>query len=135
MSAGTFARLLDELNGREDVKNSGLGGPLSRVSSSVGLTMLDLAPQTDAGSPHKTPYYEEVPDEPQIAPRLSLSDLASSIGKATTAGELRRLRRSYARACHPDRRKAADHSAATSEMAAANELIDRAIASLRPRTR
>jgi len=135
MSAATFARLLDALDGQEDVKIPDLGGPLSKVSSDVGLTMLNLAPQKDATSPHKRHYYEEAPEEPQIAPRLSLSDLASLAGKATTAGELRRLRRSFARTCHPDRREAADHCAATSEMAAANELIDRAIISLRRRTR
>ena len=61
-------------------------------------------------------------------PRLSLSDLISHIGKASSMEELNRLRRQFAMCNHPDHREDAP---ATAEMAAANRLIDDAIASLR----
>jgi hypothetical protein len=108
-----------------------LGEPQLRVSARAGFMVAALGPKKKEGFRRKSPRYEAMPDEPpRPEPQISLPDLESQIGKANSMEELCRLRRQFARASHPD---CCGDSSATSEMAAANRLIDDAIALLRRR--
>jgi hypothetical protein len=127
----SFSRVLNDLGGAEETWESALGEPRLRVSARAGFVVAALGPKKKDGSRRQPPGYEAMPDEPpQPEPQLSLSDLESQIGKAGSMEQLCRLRRQFARASHPD---CCGDSSATSEMAAANRLIDDAIASLRRR--
>ena len=128
--ARSFIRVLNDLGGAEETWERALGEPQPRVSAGVGSMVAALGPEKKNGIGRAPLRYEELPEEQQPKPQLSLSDLVSQIGKATSMDELRRLRRQFARLSHPDR---CDDLSATSEMAAANRLIDDAIASLRKR--
>jgi hypothetical protein len=128
--ARSFSRVLNDLGGAEESWESALGEPQLRISAGVGSMVAALGPEKKNGIGRAPRRYEELPEEQQPKPQLSLSDLVSQIGKATSMDELRRLRRQFARLSHPDR---CDDSSATSEMAAANRLVDDAIASLRKR--
>jgi hypothetical protein len=130
MMARSFSRVLNDLGGAEETWESALSEPQLRVSASVGSMVAALGPEKRNGLGRAPLRYEELPEEKQPEPQLSLSDLVSQTGKATSMDELRRLRRQFARLSHPDR---CDDSSANSEMAAANRLIDDAIASLRKR--
>ncbi len=126
-----FSELLGRLRG-SDTDNNQLGGPAFRVSSGVALVMLSLG----AGfkeSGRSRGYYDEMLDGALAVPPLSLSELKLQIARATSVEELRRLRRKFARCSHPDCHQASEDAAATSDMAAANRLIDEAISSLRRR--
>ncbi len=128
---GSFSRVLEELGGAEEEDgDQNLGEPHFRVSARAGLTVTELGPQTRTRPQQKTGRYEVMPEEPQVPPQLSLSELTSQIGKAASMEELCHLRRQFARVSHPDHH---EDPSATSEMAAANRLIDDAIASLRER--
>ena len=128
MMARSFSRVLEELGGAEEDGDRVLGEPQFRVSAGVGLMVTALGLEKKNGSRQKSLRYEEMPEEPEPVPQPSLSDLISQIGKATSMEELCRLRRQFARFCHPDH---SEDASATAEMAAANRLIDDAIASLR----
>ena len=128
--ARSFSRVMNDLGGAEESWESALGEPQLRVSAGVGSMVAALGPEKKLRIGRSPLRYEELPEEQQPKPRVSLSDLVSQIGKATSMDELRRLRRQFARLSHPDR---CDDSSATSEMAAANRLVDDAIASLRKR--
>jgi hypothetical protein len=130
MMARSFSRVLEELGSAAEDGDAALSEPQFRVSAGVGLMVTALGPERMNGSQPKSPRYEEMPEEPEPAPQLSLSDLTSQIGEATSMAELCRLRRQFARCNHPDHR---EDSPATAEMAAANRLVDDAIASLRKR--
>ncbi len=132
MIGASFGQLLEQLRTPEEEGAGTLSEPGFKVSAGVGLTVLALTPEKKAISQPGRSRYEEIPEEPQGAPQLSLGDLRSQIGKATSASELRRLRREFARQSHPDR---CGDSSAAPEMAAANRLIDNAIASLRGQRR
>ncbi|MGO9485856.1 MAG: hypothetical protein ACLPX9_14920 [Rhodomicrobium sp.] len=127
---GSFSRVLEELGGAEEDGDKNLSEPHFRVSARAGLTVTELGPQTRTRPQQKTGRYEIMPEEPQVPPQLSLSELTSQIGKAASMEELCHLRRQFARVSHPDHH---EDPSATSEMAAANRLIDDAIASLRER--
>ncbi len=127
MIGASFSQLLEQLRTPEEEGDERLSEPGFKVSDGVGLMVLALTPQKKPNSQQVRPRYEEIPEEPQSAQPFSLGDLASEIGKVTSAGELRRLRRQFARLSHPDRCR---DSSAASEMAAANRLIDDALASL-----
>lgn len=127
---GSFSRVLEEIGGAEGDGDRDLAEPRSRVSARAGLTVTELGSQKSTQPQQKTSRYEEMPEDPQAPPPLSLSDLASQIAKAASLEELRRLRRQFARLSHPDCR---EDPSATSEMAEANRLIDDAITSLRER--
>jgi hypothetical protein len=131
MAANTFGKLLQELGVREEGLSNRSNERHFRVSDDVGLMVLTLAPQKEMSSRRKAYSYEEIPEEPQITPQLSLAELASRAGKATSAAELRRLRREFARFRHPDHCGGASNPVATAEMADANRLIDDAMTSLR----
>jgi hypothetical protein len=133
MKAETFGQLLAQLGLLEETAGKREAGPHFRFSAGAGLAVLSLAPQKAGGPAHRAWNYEEVLEERQAAPPISLADLAREIAKATTIQELRRLRRAFARLRHPDQCHAGAGQAATSEMAAANRLIDDAMISLRRR--
>jgi hypothetical protein len=106
--------------------------PITRVSSSVAHAVFSLgAGQTARSAQRPSIYYEEIVGTPPAQQPPSLADLRRQVAEASSVGELHHLRRSFARACHPDCRGRSEGYAATYEMAAANELIDRAIASMR----
>ena len=128
--ARSFTRVLNDLGGAEETWERASGEPKLRISAGVGSMVAALGPEKKNRTGRPPLRYAEMPEEPQPAPRLAFSDLAGEIGKATSMEELCRLRRQFARLSHPDR---CDNSSATSEMAAANRLIDDAIASLRKR--
>ncbi len=130
MMARSFSRVLEELGSAEEDGDGTLAEPQFKVSAGVGLMVTALGPQRNSGSLRKSAQYEEMHEEPEPLPQLSLPELESQIGGATTMEELRRLRRQFARSSHPDR---SEDASATSEMAAANRLIDDAIAALRER--
>ena|SRR5271166_4393321 len=127
----SFSRFLDQFAVLDAPQKAGGREPLANVSSDVGLAMLAPAHDRDARSPARAYYYHDSPEEWQPAGTLSLSGLAVLIGQAKTIGELRCLRRAFARLHHPDHREAGERSAATSDMATVNESIDRAIFALR----
>ena len=128
MMARSFSRVLEELGAAEEDGDRALGEPQFRVSAGVGLMVTALGLEKKNGSRQKSLRYEEMPEEPEPVPQPSLSDLISQIGKASSMEELCRLRRQFARFCHPDH---SEDASATAEMAAANRLIDDAIASMR----
>ena len=127
MIAASFGQLLEQLRTPEQDGEAALSEPAFKVSAGVGLVVLALTPEKRAIPQQMPSRYEELPEEPQSAPQLSLADLKRQIGEAASAPELRRLRRLFARQSHPD---LCGDSFAASEMAAANRLIDNAIASL-----
>jgi hypothetical protein len=131
MPVEDFSALLGTLSSlqRDQLEES---SPITRVSSGVAHAVFSLgAGQTANSAQRPSIYYEEVVATAPAAQPPSLADLRRQVAEATSIGELHRLRRSFARACHPDRRGRSEGYSATYEMAAANELIDRAIASMR----
>ncbi len=127
MTAENFDELLDGLGLPLTAEEGQPGEMHFKLSAGVAFTVLGFGPQKKAAPANKTPLYEEVQDEPQAKPQMSIEDLAAEIRKAATAAELHRLRRKFARLFHPDRRGVS----ATSEMAAVNRMIDEAIGRLR----
>lgn len=127
MKAKGFHQLLEQL--REENAEEQERRDAFKVSAGVGLAVLSLAPEKKAAAAMPC-RYEETPAKQRSEPPLSLAGLPGEIAKAATVRELRRLRRQFARQSHPDRCAAAG---ATPEMAAANRLIDDAIAALRRR--
>lgn len=125
MKKVSFNQLLEDLRWQEE--NNGRREAF-KLSAGVGLTVLSLAPQIKADRTEMAPRYEPLPAEQLTEPSLSLADLPSEIAKAATVRDLRRIRRRFARLCHPDR-----CSDSSGDMAAANRLIDDAIAALRGR--
>ncbi len=123
-----FNELLGRLSGL-DAENNKLGGPAFKVSSGVALMMLSLGAGRAKDFGRSRGYYEEMLDGAPAAPPLSFSELKLQIARATSIDELRRLRRKFARCSHPDCHS--EDTAAATEMAAANRLIDEAISSLR----
>jgi hypothetical protein len=106
--------------------------PITRVSSSVAHAVFSLgAGQTVNSAQRPSIYYEEIVGTPPSPQPPSLADLKRQVEQASSIAELHYLRRSFARACHPDRRGRSEGYSATYEMAAANEMIDRAIVSMR----
>ena len=131
MPIENFSVLLGRLGSSENGGNPDLDGPAFRVSTKVAEVMLSLGAALARSAVRASPYYEETLDiAPKPAP-LSLSELKEQIAKATSIAELRCLRRRFACCSHPDRHKATEGSTATREMAAANQMIDAAISSMR----
>ncbi len=92
--------------------------------------MLSLGAALARSAVRASPYYEEtIVSAPPPAP-LSLSELKEHVARATSIPELSCLRRRFARSGHPDH-KGPEASTATREMAAANQMIDEAIYSMR----
>ena len=135
MPIENFSVLLGKLGSSEN-GNPDLDGPAFRVSTKVAEVMLSLGAALARSAVRASPYYEETldsapkPAAPKPAP-LSLSELKERIAKASSIAELRCLRRRFACCSHPDRYKATEDSTATREMAAANQMIDAAISSMR----
>jgi hypothetical protein len=140
MPIENFSVLLGKLGSSEN-GSPDLDGPAFRVSTKVAEVMLSLGAALARSAVRASPYYEETldsapkpaapkPAAPKLAP-LSLSELKERIAKATSIAELRCLRRRFACCSHPDRHKATEGSTATREMAAANQMIDAAISSMR----
>ncbi len=120
-----LGKLGDSANG-----NPELDGPAFRVSTKVAEVMLSLGAAFARSSVRASPYYEEtIVIVPPPAP-LSLSDLKELVAKATSIAELGCLRRRFALCSHPDH-KGSENSTATRDMAAANQMIDAAICSMR----
>jgi hypothetical protein len=128
MAARSFNRMLDELGGIDE-DASALSEARARISADLGFMVTALGPQK-AAPQQKGRWYGEIPEKPEIAPRLTFAELEAKIKEAASAEELRRLRRQFARFNHPDQR---DDSPANAEMAAANRLIDEAIAAFQQR--
>jgi hypothetical protein len=132
MVARSFNRVLEDLGIAEEELDGALSEPKLRVSARAGFVVAALGPEKSTGFQPKSTRYEDTSEgtskELPLTPQLSLPELASQIGKAVSMEELRRLRRQFARFSHPDH---SEDASATSEMAAANRLIDDAIASLR----
>jgi hypothetical protein len=133
MPVEDFSALLGTLSSlrKDQLEES---SPITRVSSSVAHAVLSLgAGQTAKSAARPSIYYDEIVGTPPAPRAPSLADLRRQVAEASSIGELHHLRRSFARACHPDCRGRSEGYSATYEMAAANELIDRAIASMRLR--
>ena len=126
-----FSVLLGKLT--EKGGNPALDGPAFRVSTKVAEVMLSLGAAFAKNAMRASPYYEELVERAPTPAPLSLLNLKEQIAKATSIAELRGLRRRFARCSHPDRHKASDDFKATCEMAAANQMIDEAISSMRRR--
>jgi hypothetical protein len=124
-----FSVLLGRLT--ENSGNPDLDGPAFRVSTKVAEVMLSLGAALGKGAVRASSYYEELIESAPAPAPLSLLDLKEEIAKATSVAELRGLRRRFACCSHPDRHKASDDFKATREMAAANQMIDEAISSMR----
>jgi len=129
MAARSFSRVLDELGGMEE-DGSALSEARARVPAGLGLAVTALGSQEKAAPEQKPRWYGEIPEKPDTIPRLTLPELKEKIAGAACLEELRRLRRQFARFNHPDQR---GDSPANAEMAAANRLIDEAIAAFRRR--
>jgi hypothetical protein len=123
-----FSVLLGKL--AENGGNRDLDGPAFRVSTKVAEVMLSLGAALARNAVRASPYHEELVESAPTPAPLSLFDLKEQIAKAASIAELRGLRRRFARCSHPDRHKASD-SKATYQMAAANQMIDEAISSMR----
>jgi hypothetical protein len=106
-----------------------------RVSHNVADAMLSLAASRPLVGARAVAYYEGELNLPPSPQPPSLADLKRQIAGAGSVSDLRRLRRSFARWSHPDRRSEADDAYANFQMAAANELIDKAILALRGQAR
>ena len=136
MPIENFSVLLGRLGSSENGGNPDLDGPAFRVSTKVAEVMLSLGAALARSAVRASPYYEETLDSapkaaaPKPAP-LSLSELKEQIARATSIAELGCLRRRFARCSHPDRHNDTEDSSATCEMAAANQMIDEAISSMR----
>jgi hypothetical protein len=130
MAARNFSHVLDELGGI-DGDASALSEARARVSADLGFVVTALGPQKPAPQ-QKGRWYGEIPEKPEMAPRLTLPELEVKVGKAASPEELRRLRRQFARFNHPDQR---EDTPANAEMAAANQLIDKAIAAFQQQRR
>ncbi len=131
MPVENFSALLGRLSPPEKDSDLEPGGPVFRVSSNVALVVCSLTAGRTVNIIRSGGYYDEMTEEAPSAPPISLQELKGLVEKATSIEELRRLRRNFARQSHPDRLKAAENSAATSDMAAANKLIDEAISLIR----
>ncbi|HWJ19812.1 MAG TPA: hypothetical protein VNR65_13905 [Geobacterales bacterium] len=129
MSIENFSAVLGKLS--ENGGNPELDGPAFRVSTKVAEVMLSLGAAIARNAVRASPYYEETLDSAPVPAPLSLSELKEQVTRATSIAELRGLRRRFARCSHPDRHNDSEDSTATSEMAAANQLIDKAISSMR----
>ena len=121
-----LGKLGDSANG-----NAELDRPAFRVSTKVAEVMLSLGAAFARSAVRASPYYEEtIVSPPPPAPPLSLPELKEHIARATSIPELSCLRRRFARSSHPDH-KGSEDSTAAREMAAANQMIDEAICSMR----
>ena len=129
MSIENFSAVLGKLS--ENGGNPELDGPAFRVSTKVAEVMLSLGAAIARSAVRASPYYEETLDSAPVPAPLSLPELKEQVTRATSIAELRGLRRRFARCSHPDRHNDSKDSTATSEMAAANQLIDKAISSMR----
>ncbi len=131
MPIETFSVLLGRLGGSESAGSADLDGPAFRVSAKVAEVVLSLGGALARSAARASAYYEETADSAPAPAPLSLPELREEIAKAASIAELRSLRRRFARCSHPDCRKAREDSAATQEMAAANQMIDEAISAMR----
>ena len=129
MSIESFSAVLGRLS--ETGGNPELDGPAFRVSTKVAEVMLSLGAAIARSAVRASPYYEETTVTAPIPAPLSLSELKEQIARAASIAELCSLRRRFARCSHPDRYNDAEDSTATREMAAANQMIDEAISSMR----
>lgn len=135
MPIETFNNLLGKLRGSEDAHVSEPGGPAFRLSSDVALVMLSIGAVRTAGLSRGSAYYEETLERAPAAQGLSLPEFKEQAAKAKSIAELRQMRRTFARFRHPDHQTHADATAAASEMAAANGIIDEAISLMRRKLR
>ena len=131
MPIENFSVLLGRLGSSENGGNPDLDGPAFRVSTKVAEVMLSLDAAFARSAVRASPYYEETLVSAPIPAPLSLSELKEQIARATSIAELGGLRRRFARCSHPDRHNDRADSTATCEMAAANQMIDEAIISMR----
>ncbi len=129
MSIENFSAVLGKLS--DHGRNPELDGPAFRVSTKVAEVMLSLGVAIARSAARASPYYEETLDSTPLPPPLSLSELKERVTRATSIAELCGLRRRFARCSHPDRHNDRKDSTATIEMAAANQMIDEAITSMR----
>jgi hypothetical protein len=129
MSIENFSAVLGKLSGNGG--NPELDGPAFRVSTKVAEVMLSLGVPIARSAVRASPYYEETSVSAPIPAPLSLLELKEHIARATSIAELGCLRRRFARCSHPDRHKDTKELTATVEMAAANQMIDEAISSMR----
>ena len=129
MSIENFSAVLGRLS--ENGGNPEVDGPAFRVSTKVAEVMLSLGVAIARSAVRASPYYEETIVGAPIPAPLSLSELKEQIARATSIAELGCLRRRFARCSHPDRHNDTEDSSATCEMAAANQMIDEALSSMR----
>ena len=129
MSIENFSAVLGKLS--ENGGNPELDGPAFRVSTKVAEVMLSLGAAIARSAVRASPYYEETLVSVPVPAPLTLSELKEQITRATSIAELRGLRRRFASCSHPDRYNDTKDSTATYEMAAANQMIDQAISSMR----
>jgi len=129
MPVENFSVLLGKLGGSANA-DAEFEGPAFRVSTKVAEVMLSLSSVLSRSASRASPYYEETSvSAPSWAP-LSLPELKEQIARAASIAELRCLRRRFAVFSHPDHKGSGDADA-TREMAAANQMIDEAIRSMR----
>jgi hypothetical protein len=126
MPVEDFNELLGRLS-EEDRDQIDPNGSTYRVSHNVADVVLSLAAGRASSGARAVAYYEGALDLPPPPQPPSLADLKRQIADAASIADLRRLRRSFASWSHPDRRSEANHAYANFQMAAANELIDKAI--------
>ena len=136
MPVKDFSGLLGKLNDLDKESQFDHGRGAVRVSSSVAHVVWSLAAGRAPNFSRPAAYYEDAAAErmPDAQPP-SLADLKEEIASAKSVGDLRRLRRRFARVGHPDSRKKTETTSATYQMAAANELIDKAIMAMRRRAK
>jgi hypothetical protein len=130
MPVEDFNELLGKLR-EQDRDQIDPNGSTYRVSHNVADVVLSLAASQTSGGARAAAYYEGELNLPPPPQPPSLADLKRQISDAASVSDLRRLRRSFARWSHPDRRNEPDDAYANFQMAAANELIDKAILSFR----
>lgn len=132
-AADDFGSLLDART-----RLAGSGAETMARSYRQCRTMPDLAASAEplADAPRDMPealsraYAEEEAHPPTLPGACDPEALARELGLGAelTARDLERVRRSFARANHPDRAPAAERDLATLRMTLANALIDQALA-------
>jgi hypothetical protein len=122
------------LGGMEAASAAARDGP-GRVRTGPGfwsvLGSMDAAPGVarPRGFPAADTFGAEADDRPQVAPSTDPTEIERdlAIRSGLSPAQLKRLRRAFAGANHPDRMPSQHRTAATIRMQVANRLIDEAL--------